>query len=332
MTVDVSLLCFAAGTRILAARGEVSVETLREGDLVVGLRSGKMAPVRWIGHRNVDLRAQPNPQAINPVRICADAFGPGRPRRDLILSPNHALYVDGQLIAVRHLLNGATIRQERWNSVVYYHVELDAHDVLFAEGIGAESFLDTGCRAAFSNGGEAVMLHPDFALQCSEAKACAPEYPHGEALAGVRQRLLDRVGALGHRLTEDADLRVLVGNKPVRSRPVPGGAAFYFPKGTGRVRIVSRSFVPGEMQAAHGDCRRLGVGVLGIRLDGRAIALDDSRLGSGWYAPEPGLRWTTGEAWLRTSGARTLMLTLLNGATYWLKDDQTTRLDCNKSA
>jgi hypothetical protein len=86
-----------------------------------------------------------------PVRVRAGAFGARRPHRDLVLSPDHAVFVDKVLIPVRYLLNGATIVQEPVDVITYWHVELARHDVLFAEGLPCESYLDTGNRALFGD-------------------------------------------------------------------------------------------------------------------------------------------------------------------------------------
>jgi hypothetical protein len=315
MTLSNSL-CFAAGARVLTACGEVGVETLAEGDLVLGMKSGQYQAIRWVGRRDVDLRTHPFPEAINPVRVCTDAFGPGQPHRDLILSPNHALYVDGHFIAVRYLLNGATIRQEQWDTISYYHVELESHDVMLVDGMTAESFLDVGNRAAFSNGGEPVMLHPDFARQTWDAQSCAPDLARGEELTRLRSMLLDRVTQLGYTLTDDANLRVIAGTSRIRPIACAEGVHFHLPKGTKSVRLESRSFRPSETRADAEDPRVLGLGVTGLMLDGKPIALDDARLTAGWHAPEPGLRWTSGDATLLTRGARTLTLALFHDATY----------------
>lgn len=316
-------LCFAAGAQVLTARGEVGVETLVEGDLVVGIRGGRLQPVRWVGHREVDLLAHPDPDSINPVRVCADAFGPGQPHRDMILSPNHALYVDGHFIAVRYLLNGVTIRQEHWDSVTYYHVELESHDVMLVDGMTAESFLDIGNRGAFSNGGEPVMLHPDFARQTWEAEACAPDLPKGAELTHLRAVLLERAAVLGHTLSDDPDLCVVVGKRSIRPIETKDGFRFNLPKGTRTVKIVSRCFKPSEMRAEGNDSRILGIGVQSLMLDDTLIALDDARLTVGWYEPEPGLRWTKGAASLRTAGAHTLTIGLFRGRHYWVSGDPT---------
>ena len=129
------------------------------------------------------------------MRISAGAFGDGRPLRDLWLSPDHAVFVDDVLIPVRHLINGTSVVQVPMNEVTYYHVELPRHDVVLAEGLPAESYLDTGDRCNFDNGGGAVALHPDFSMRVWEAEGCAPLIVTGAQLAAVRQRLNDRATA-----------------------------------------------------------------------------------------------------------------------------------------
>jgi hypothetical protein len=153
--------CFASGTSIATGRGPVRVEALREGEPVF-TATGRLAPVRWIGRRRVDLRRHPSPHDVMPVRVMAGAFGAGSPVRDLVLSPDHAVFADGHLVPVRHLINGVSIVQEARASVTYWHVELDRHDVILAEGLACETYLDTGNRSAFE-GEAAVMLHADFA-------------------------------------------------------------------------------------------------------------------------------------------------------------------------
>jgi hypothetical protein len=195
--------CFAAGTRIETARGPVAVERLRVGDRV-RTDSGDFAAVRWLGHRGVDCCRHPRPEDVWPVRVAAHAFGLGRPHRALLLSPDHAVYCDGVLIPVRYLLNGATVRQERRRSVTYWHVELPRHSVLLAEGLPCESYLDSGNRCAFANGGTVVLAHPDFARAAWAVEGCAPLVTEGPARDLVYRRLLAQARALGWR-TVDAE-------------------------------------------------------------------------------------------------------------------------------
>ena len=64
------------------------------------------------------------------------------PRRDLLVSPQHALYLDEVLIPARCLINGSTIAQKPVSVIEYFHIELPRHDLLLAEGLPTQS----GCR------------------------------------------------------------------------------------------------------------------------------------------------------------------------------------------
>jgi V8-like Glu-specific endopeptidase len=142
--------CFLQGTRVATRRGAVPVEALSQADVVLA-RFGGPTRIRWIGRRRVDCARHPRPRTVWPVRLRAHALGPARPSRDLWLSPDHAVFVAGALIPVRYLLNGASIVQEPREVVVYWHVELPRHDVLLAENLPAETYLDTGNRGAFES-------------------------------------------------------------------------------------------------------------------------------------------------------------------------------------
>ncbi|MBV8459249.1 MAG: Hint domain-containing protein [Acetobacteraceae bacterium] len=181
--------CFAEGTLIRTTRGDVPVEELREGDLIPTEFGGAAAPVVWIGRRTVDCARHPEPRKVWPVRVRAGAFGPGRPARDLWLSPDHAVFFEGVLIPVKYLINGAAIAQVQVDRVTYYHVELPRHDVILAEGLPTESFLDTGGKCMFENGGAPMGLHPDFAILRWEAEGCAPLVVTGPEVVAARRRL-----------------------------------------------------------------------------------------------------------------------------------------------
>jgi len=135
--------------------------------------SGGLRRIRWIGSRKVDCGRHPRPREVWPVRVRKDAFAPGLPSRDLVLSLDHALVIDRALIPVRYLINETSIAQDEVQEITYWHIELDTHDVVLAEGVPAESFLDTGNRASFA-GGQTQNLHPDFAARLREARGCLP--------------------------------------------------------------------------------------------------------------------------------------------------------------
>jgi Hint domain len=193
-TVNFNPECFRAGTRIMTGCGEVPVEALRVGDRVI-TAGGDQRPVRLIGSRRIDCRRHPRPDTVMPIRIAAHAFGHGLPGRDLFLSPDHAIFAEGVLIPVRHLINGRTITRIMVDSVTYHHVELDEHDVLLAEGMPAESYLDTGARDAFSGSDGAIQLYADFRrVPCAaplswETRAYAPLMVVGIEIDRVRARL-----------------------------------------------------------------------------------------------------------------------------------------------
>ncbi|MBV9860669.1 MAG: Hint domain-containing protein [Alphaproteobacteria bacterium] len=312
--------CYVTGTRILTERGEVAVEDLRIGDRVMALRSGGLVPVQWIGHRRVDLRNHPRPSSVYPVRVAAGAFAEGRPYRDLWLSPGHSVFVDGVLIQIEKLVNGATIAQVPQDEVTYWHVELATHDILLAEGLAAESYLDTGNRTAFTNGGAFLDLHPDFAPR-HWTQSCVPLVQSGPQLAAVKRGLLERaIGLFGHATTTDHELRLVAHGRAIAPEVEGDLYRFAVPPGISELRLVSRSWVPSELGPNSSDARRLGVCVRRLLLDGREMPLDAGALEEGWHGPEGDgpqrWRWTGGAARLQ-SGAATIAVELCNSALYW---------------
>jgi T5SS/PEP-CTERM-associated repeat protein len=156
--------CFAEGTRIQTEDGPIAVEELTLGDRVTTVE-GACEAIVWLGRRTVNCRAHPTPEAVWPVCVRAGAFGPGMPVRDLYLSPDHAVFMNGVLIPVKLLIDGAAIARMPRDSVTYFHVELPRHAVILAEGLPVESYLDTGDRANFEGEGEAIRLFPEFAAR-----------------------------------------------------------------------------------------------------------------------------------------------------------------------
>jgi hypothetical protein len=316
--------CFAAGTRLLTTAGEVAVEHLSVGDLVPTRLGGRLVPVRWIGRRTIDCRRHRRPREVWPVRVREGAFGPGRPGRDLLLSPDHAVHVDAVLIPVRYLVNGATIVQETIDRVEYWHVELPAHEVLLAEGLPVESYLDTGNRSAFANGDGPVSVHPDFALRVWTEAACAPLVVSGPALAAVKRVLLLRADALGHRRTTDPVLHLVADGSVLLPQFDGTEYRFALPAGVCRVRLRSLSAVPAEHYADSTDYRRLGIAVTQLAVDGTALSLDDAACADGWHAAEAGegtaprWQWTDGDAAIICPNARRLEVTILPVLRYWV--------------
>ena len=203
---DITLACFAAGTRIRTERGDIAVEALQLRDKVAVLPDDRLRPVIWIGHRVINCARHLRPEQVWPVRIAAGAFGHDLPWRDLLLSPDHAIFAQGVLIPVRYLVNGSTIIQLPVNEVTYYHVELPQHSVLRAEGLPVESYLDVGDRAHFADTGRIVMLHPDFSARIWDSRGCAPLVVTGPILNSVRRRIMSAAAVLKAELAERVEL------------------------------------------------------------------------------------------------------------------------------
>jgi hypothetical protein len=185
-------VCFAEGTRIVTPNGEAAVENLRAGDMVLAMRDGQAGfeALRWVGFMDVAVPRNATMAAKTaPILIKAGALAPGMPARDLRVSPDHAMEVDGHLIPASHLVNGESIVQEVWcKRVRYFHLELEAHGLLLSEGTWSESYLDDGNRHAFNNAA-LTGLFLDF-----EAGRSKGEYDHVACLPVLRRGLkLDEI-------------------------------------------------------------------------------------------------------------------------------------------
>lgn len=311
-----TVACFRQGTRLRTPAGWCAVENLAIGDAVT-LHNGTTAPVKWLGWRSIDCRRHPRPASVWPVRIARNAFAPGRPARDLFLSPDHAVFAAGRLVPAYLLVNGATICQVPVDSVTYWHVELPSHAIVCAEGLAAESYLDTGNRAAFANAPDAITLHPDFSRAIWDREGCAPLLLKGAALTRLRTRLLARAERLGHKLTDDPDLRILVDGAPARLFTADQRVILSLPPGAREIQLHSRHWIPAETTPAGQDPRRLGVAIANPRLDLKPVPLNDPRLATGWHPPDGTLRWTDGGATIHANGARRLDFDLAMIGRYW---------------
>jgi hypothetical protein len=186
-------ICFMPGTMIRTPTGEVAVEALKIGDLVETV-DGRSIPVRWIGRQTVsrhfggDLRL--------PICLKANALSDTVPCRDLLVSPDHALFVDGILIQASALVNGTSIVRFRDAPMTftYYHLELQDHSLILAENTPAETFIDNVDRAGFDNWDEYEALYP------ADHSMIESPYPRAKAFRqvprAIRERLVERGAAL----------------------------------------------------------------------------------------------------------------------------------------
>ena len=128
------------------------VERLRVGDLVL-THTGQARPVLWVGTGRRCWRPAAAACAATPVIVRKGAIAPNVPSRDLHVTKAHSLYFDGVLVPVEFLVNHRTIRwDDHARGVTLYHIELETHDVLLANGAPAESYRDDGNRWLFQNG------------------------------------------------------------------------------------------------------------------------------------------------------------------------------------
>ncbi len=300
--------CYCRGTLILTPTGEVPVEELAMGDRVVTLAGGE-GRVHWVGRRAFDGRFIAGKREVLPIRVAAGALAEGVPVRDLWVSPGHSLYVDGVLVPAEHLINGATIVQEVSVELLeYFHVELDEHAILFADGAPAESYVDCDNRRMFSNGAEYERFYPDD--ERPRWTFCAPRLEwNSPELTVIRAALLERAAAQGHALDIDPDLHLIVDGAVVRPETIAGSCyQFQIPTASAAVSLASRSAVPAEVGAVSRDIRRLGVPVERVVLGDANLSLEvwhgHTALCDGFHEDEATHRWTDGlaqlpDSWLR---------------------------------
>jgi hypothetical protein len=348
-------VCFLEGTHILAEDGERKVETLRAGDMVATLRNGQhvLQPVHWVGNRSVKITDSKMEDAY-PVRIRAGAFADAVPHRDLLITQEHCVFVDGKLIPARMLVNGRSIIVDRTiGSYTYYHIELEQHGILLSEGLTTESYLDTGNRGNFANH-EAIAIRPDFSVNAAhkswETDAAAPLTVDRAAVEPVWRMLDERARERGVAstlaplvLTEDPDLRLATdtGMKIRPMRVANGRYSFFVPANTSRLRLLSRTARPSETVGPFLDDRRaLGVLVGEVAAwHGAERVVSNLHLTTpeleGWFTQEDGpRRWTNGNAVLPVSlGTKAVMLEIeVVWAGPYLQEAQAGRLTDRKSA
>lgn len=291
---DVStVLCFCAGTRLATPGGEVPVEHLAAGDVVL-TATGNARPIVWIGVGRV-LAARGRRSAATPVIVRKGALADNMPHHDLRVTKGHALWLDGVLIPVEFLVNHRSIMwDDRAQEVALYHVELDAHDVLLANGAPAESYRDDGNRWLFANANSGWGMRTLLPY--------AAVLTGGPVVDAVWLRLLERAGPRpGLPMTGDPDLHLLVDGVRVDVAWQRGAARlFRLPARPGHVTVVSRIGVPQELGWAR-DPRPLGVALrhMVLRHAARLVVVEaeDARLAEGFHAFEQdvGVRWTDGE-------------------------------------
>ena len=293
-TTALGTLCFCAGTLILTPSGEIPIEQLKAGDKIV-TAFGATRAIQWIGTGKV-LATRGRRTEATPIVVRKAAFAENIPNRDLRVTKGHAFHFDGVLIPAEYLVNHRSIMwDDHAQEVKLYHIELDSHDVLLANGAPAESYRDDGNRWLFHNA--------NSGWDQPEKPPYAPVLTGGAVVDAVWRRLLGRAGPrAGLPLTDDADLHLRVDGAPLAATRREGGRyVFHLPGGSADILIISRAAAPQELGLAR-DPRELGVAVREILLrrrgEERAIPASDPSLTNGFHSFESdnGWRWTDGEA------------------------------------
>jgi hypothetical protein len=286
------IVCYARGTRIATPAGEVPVEALSEGDYALTAR-GQARRIVWIGEGRV-LATRGLRNAATPVILKKGALADNVPHRDLRVTKGHALYLDNVLIPVEFLVNHRSIVwDDHAQEIELYHIELEAHDVLLANGAPAESYRDDGNRWLFRN------RNTGWGLPRKEP--CAPVLIGGPVVDAVWRRLLERAGPRpGFVMTDDPDLHLQIDGRRLNVASRHGATyRFVLPWRPTDACIVSRAAAPAELGLAR-DPRVLGVAVRRIELRRgsrmRVASANDVRLSRGFHSFEADndFRWTDG--------------------------------------
>ena len=186
-------VCFLKGTRIWTPDGESGVEDLRINDLVV-TSSGEAKPIQWVWKRRLErLSGQEWAEEISPIRVARSALGPNTPHRDLFLSRYHCLYIDGVLIPAVDLINGSTIARVdaiHLREIEYFHIKLERHSVIYAEGAACETL-----RAVTAVNSDSVEFEEYRRLHGEPALPDEPAFPV-LGYNGGRARLRGRIRSI----------------------------------------------------------------------------------------------------------------------------------------
>ncbi len=189
-TFETLIACYMEGTLIATPSGQRPVESLMRGDLVT-TADGSAKPVKWIGHRTYEAGFGASEAFVRPVVFKAGSLGGGLPVRDLKVSPQHGMQIDGVMVPAAALVNDVTIvREEPTGAITYFHIELDGHEAVLAEGAASETFVDHNSRAMFDNADEYSLIHGTAAPRPAEQ----PRLEEGFQLAAIRRRLAEIAG------------------------------------------------------------------------------------------------------------------------------------------
>lgn len=307
--------CFLAGAMIETSKGCVPVEEIQVGDVLVTYIDGQTVtqPVVWAGRQFVVVNsALSDDMAGYPVRVCKNAIAEGVPSKDLLITPEHCLFFEGNFVPVRMLVNGSSVFYDKTiTSYTYYHVETEQHSVIMADNVLTESYLDTRSGSSFQQTGKVTRLYG--ISRTWEKDAAAPLCVDRAVVEPLFRKLEQRAKTLCKdqpvsemaEQTGDPDLHLVIeAGRTVRPLRYDGTHySFMLPPHTKSVRIVSRASRPSDVIGPFVDDRRyLGVLVAKIVFvsGSRSYELTShvqTETPEGWYgAGEEACAWTNGNA------------------------------------
>lgn len=144
-------ICFLKGTEIETNHGPVRVEELSVGTSVL-IHCGTFKAIKRIGKQVIHRRFAQITDAL-PVRIPKGFCFEGYPSEDILLSPHHAVLIAGHLIEARAFLtiNRVAYCEDVPNTLEYYHIELDSHELIRANNMWCETYVNQVSRKQFSS-------------------------------------------------------------------------------------------------------------------------------------------------------------------------------------
>ncbi|MFS8366494.1 Hint domain-containing protein [Acetobacter oryzifermentans] len=311
------LVCFLPGSMIRTPKGDVAVENLVVGQEVLAFTADGQPIARritWAGKA----QARTNPAAADdlagyPVRVRANAIAAGVPEADLLITPEHCLYLQGQFVPARMLVNGTSIAYDTsFASYDYYHIETEGHAIIMANGMLTESYLDTGNRSSFTQAGPVARIGGAVKSWAQDAAAKLETSrtfvePLFRTLAERGSTLYANTAAQSTEKSAQPNLHLVTaqGHTVHPLRHENGMYTFMLSaQGAQSVSLVSRTFRPCDAEGPFVDDRRmLGVAVghisitsAGTRQPVTAHLTTDTL--EGWHAVEVSgqARWTNGHA------------------------------------
>lgn len=338
--------CFLSGTSIATLQGMMNVEDIQIGEVVETFdwKTNKIisSPVIWVGQKYMTVKTHLSDDLAGyPVRVLKDAIAENVPNKDLLITPEHCLFFDGNFVPARMLVNGRSIYYDLTiTSYNYYHIETEAHSVIWANGTLTESYLDTGNRNSFANKSKVVSLFSE--AKSWDKDAAAPLNVQRSVIEPIYNQLNNRaiynnleLKTEELTLTNDPELCVITEfGQVIRPHSVHSGKyIFSIPRDVYSIQLHSRTARPNETIGSFVDDRRhLGVlvgNIFMINNNGMheiTNYLSDTTL-SGWDVLEQAhCRWTNGKATINIDAncpeKRVLVINVLAAGPYINKNYQ----------